>query len=70
MFKKLSIIITILLCIPALVFAGSGIGSAVEPRNDFAQTPGFVDAEYLDVYDIAVRAEIMFEGIFNKRGDG
>jgi len=70
MFKRLPFIILSLLFIHASVFAGSGIGSAVEPRNDFAQTPGFADAEYLDVYDIAVRAEIMFEGIFNKRGDG
>ena len=68
-FKRVSLIIAQLLCIPLLAFAGNGIGSAVEPRHDFAQTPGFVDAEYLDVYDIAVRAEVMFEGIFNKKGD-
>lgn len=69
-FKRISFIIALFLFLPALVMAGKGIGSAVEPRGDFRQTPGFVDAEYLDVYDVAVRAEIMFEGIFNKKGDG
>jgi len=53
-----------------VAMAGKGIGSAIEPRGDFRQTPGFVDAEYLDVYDVAVRAELLFEGIFNRRGNG
>lgn len=69
-FKRCVLITTILFCMPMLVLAGKGIGSAIEPRDDFRQTPGFVNAEQLDVYDIAVRAELLLEGIFNRKGDG
>lgn len=67
--KRITIItaLTALFLLPVISMANS---SAIEFRNDFRQTPGFVKAEYLDVYDIAVRAEFLFEGIFNKLGDG
>ena len=44
-------------------------GSAREVRNDFRQSPGGPEAEYLDIGDIAFRTELLLEGIFNKNGD-
>jgi outer membrane protein OmpA-like peptidoglycan-associated protein len=65
--KKYFFIITFLLSMQTFAFAD---GSAVEPRGDFRQTPGFVEAEKLNVREAAVRLEFLFEGIFNKKGDG
>ena len=38
-------------------------------RNDFRRS-GSLDAESLGVQDIAVRAELLMEGIFNHLGNG
>ncbi len=65
--RKFITSVFILVLLPVVSLATS---SAIEFRNDFRQTPGFVRAENLDLYDIAVRAEFLFEGIFNQRHDG
>lgn len=68
LFNRKIIIATLILALfPVFSLATS---SAVDFRNDFRQTPGFVRAENLDLYDVAVRAEFLFEGIFNQRHDG
>ena len=65
--KKYFFVTAFLLGMQTFAFAD---GSAVEPRGDFRPTPGFVDAEKLNVRDMAVRLELLLEKKKKKKGDG
>ena len=64
--KIISLIFSFLFLMSSFAMAN---GSAREVRNDFRQSPGGPEAEYLDIGDIAFRTELLLEGIFNKNGD-
>ena len=65
--KKCVLVIIFFLIMNVFLFASSG--SAFDPRGDFRRVLGFVGTD-LDTYDVAVRAELLLEGIFNRMGDG
>lgn len=62
----------VIISLAFLFYATFGMASSsiIDFRNDFRQSSGIPSAEYLDVSDIAVRTELLLEGIFNKTGDG